>query len=1344
MASISLTAPVPAFYRSIRRAALLLVITLPMITCGCSAFAQEQQTFFDAISDILVRVKLQEYVPLVAERRREREWNEENPVERQKGMAHLTKVEDDLLARAMNSPDQFGQQTAFFAIGVARYGLEHRNPIPIADLALKSPAGAFLAGQIDQVAKARRLLEGTTEAAVRDFARQLEFAEKILQEDSPSLNCPSGEVADVCLSLNYLLAMPAASIGPLFNLAGREEISREGNGTEPDRHRSNPKLGLRAVNERPFLNYIMTGEKRSLPPVAGASVIPERWKQMRLRKEIASTLASPWQSKDLTREERAIFLRTIWSEPALRRLLHPYQASEDSRTRERPSRSLPPVQYETDVEGRADSRDEAIEDENLPYLKIEEKYVVDARRFLVLKLEDGMTARWVVLELPKPGSQEIWYWTGEQGPGASSMFRTSLTTPREDVIIIRASETTSALMTIWIVNPRRRGSVRIFGQDEARHGDFFLADFDGDGNKEIFASIGTGDQRYEKCNQCPQRREAFIFGYEPSRGKVNLLAHHRSWGDHGARTSRNLAGLGPEVTYTGIAPEIEEGFAALEKADVNDPVRVVGIVQSLLGKIATVAQGEEHSTAARDSMRVIGTLQRLPTFPGKEEQISYAAALASEANLSLGNVDLAEDILRSNEKGSVSNAKLRSVILTQRFEVARQKGNFREQYQTLQELQSSHPDAALSMTRLAEYLLDVGSYDDASLAARKAADLRIKREESWLDDAYLEAVALVQTGSYETAVATLTIIQRAAIERRDSTLSSKVLLTATDIALRNGYIRLARHLLDSSLGLMNAEVWAAEGPAILLLYGKMLRLDGSLPAAERVLAAALHAAGTDSSLVAATAHNEIAAVHEGARREKEAAVSSWSAFNLVIGSQTQVSEERHKLSFVASSSEIADTHLARLIRGSSTKAADLVDAIESWRAQVLRNLRRSSNNPALNTPRPSAAVADFARNGVAYATYHINSEQSVAVIAVDGELETVRLQIGPSELDELRSTLQLYMNDQKSEGLSYIWQDRVPPQLKSALSKLYSHLIGNLSLPPAIKLLVVVPDEKLSWIPWPALDISGQPEASPNSNRPESDRLRSVFERMSIVVSPSGLLVEPRERSVADKGGEYLVVESASEVPAARLAEAIPDMFVSSPPRGLKKLSFAAAESADVDRLLSKKMSGKILSFSPEEGPRERASAVDQLIEAANGVQIIHISAHGVYNPNNPMASAVFLGEASAGGVVRPSDFASLDLTRVALVSLSACQTGLADVRIGGEALGFVRGILLGGARRVLLTQWNVEDRATREFFQSYYETYSDGGGFVESYRKAILESSRKYKHPYYWAGIAMYSTNTD
>jgi CHAT domain-containing protein len=130
-------------------------------------------------------------------------------------------------------------------------------------------------------------------------------------------------------------------------------------------------------------------------------------------------------------------------------------------------------------------------------------------------------------------------------------------------------------------------------------------------------------------------------------------------------------------------------------------------------------------------------------------------------------------------------------------------------------------------------------------------------------------------------------------------------------------------------------------------------------------------------------------------------------------------------------------------------------------------------------------------------------------------------------------------------------------------------------------------------------------------------------------------------------------------------------------------------------------------------------------------------------------------------GVLTAAEAAALDLWGTKLVVLSACETGLGDVKNGDGVYGLRRALVLAGSESQVMSLWQVSDAATRDLMKAYYMRLQGGEGRTEALRQVQLEMLKgaakvrdgeqertllgssgvkaqtvNYSHPYYWASF--------
>lgn len=119
------------------------------------------------------------------------------------------------------------------------------------------------------------------------------------------------------------------------------------------------------------------------------------------------------------------------------------------------------------------------------------------------------------------------------------------------------------------------------------------------------------------------------------------------------------------------------------------------------------------------------------------------------------------------------------------------------------------------------------------------------------------------------------------------------------------------------------------------------------------------------------------------------------------------------------------------------------------------------------------------------------------------------------------------------------------------------------------------------------------------------------------------------------------------------------------------------------------------------------------------------------------------VGADEEDGILTAEEIAALDLDGVDWAVLSACDTGIGDVRASEGVFGLQRAFQVAGARTVLMSLWPVEDAATRAWMTRLYrDRLTRKRSTAEAVHGASLEvlrhqrSQRQSTHPFYWAGF--------
>jgi len=141
--------------------------------------------------------------------------------------------------------------------------------------------------------------------------------------------------------------------------------------------------------------------------------------------------------------------------------------------------------------------------------------------------------------------------------------------------------------------------------------------------------------------------------------------------------------------------------------------------------------------------------------------------------------------------------------------------------------------------------------------------------------------------------------------------------------------------------------------------------------------------------------------------------------------------------------------------------------------------------------------------------------------------------------------------------------------------------------------------------------------------------------------------------------------------------------------------------------------------------------------KTSGAFRYIHMASHGEFNPDTPQASRMLLSaDATNDGNLTISEIYDLSLN-ADMVTLSACQTGLGDVKNGDDVVGLNRGFLYAGAKSIVASLWSVPDESTRVLMTSFYNNLKTTDK-SSALQQAQLVGIKKYKHPLAWAAFQM------
>lgn len=442
----------------------------------------------------------------------------------------------------------------------------------------------------------------------------------------------------------------------------------------------------------------------------------------------------------------------------------------------------------------------------------------------------------------------------------------------------------------------------------------------------------------------------------------------------------------------------------------------------------------------------------------------------------------------------------------------------------------------------------------------------------------------------------------------------------------------------------------------------------------------------------------------------------------------RVSEDRRDEWLSAEPSPEARRRLAEIERE--------IAGLEARYDTVLAEIRKASPRyAALTQPRPLTLAeiqTEVLDGDTLLLSYLLGEPKSYVWLVRRGSIE-VRELPARSEIEKIavRLAKSLARSNRREK-----WQET-----REALIASGRMLLGPIAGELDAKRLLIVPDGVLLGIPFAAL-----PDPRAGGQRSGSLFPQPLVASHEIATLPSAsLLAMLRRQLKGRRPAPHAVAALADPVFAAddlRVRPAVPR-------RASVKPGGGGAPAIPSNRLVH---------------TREEAKAILELVPASEGLlfldfaanlqaatsprlsryRFVHFATHGLIS-ESPERTGIVLSRVDEqgrpqGGFLQAADVYALKLP-AELVVLSACRTAQGEEG-HGDGLGLLtRGFLYAGARRVVVSLWDVDDEATAALMARFYRgMLREGLSPAAALRAAQLSISqeKRWQSPYYWAGFIL------
>lgn len=355
---------------------------------------------------------------------------------------------------------------------------------------------------------------------------------------------------------------------------------------------------------------------------------------------------------------------------------------------------------------------------------------------------------------------------------------------------------------------------------------------------------------------------------------------------------------------------------------------------------------------------------------------------------------------------------------------------------------------------------------------------------------------------------------------------------------------------------------------------------------------------------------------------------------------------------------------------------------------------------------------------------------------LDEQIDRLRQLISPPESED-NEEIQSYQK-KKADAEKEYWE---------RAQNLSNQLFGNLTADLGDKKLIVIPDGKLRYFPISALPT---PNTENNSSVNKPFLLKN-----EIVYEPSAVTLNLIKTYNASKlpSKDFLVladpVFSKNDSRFSQTDESVKNVISQTETKTVwsKFRSMSVLDSLDRLEVSGDEPNTILRNFGSEKTTVISGFSANREIFLKSDIsdyKVIHLATHGILNEENPELSGIVLSQYDKQGNMRDGlvwlqDIYGFNLA-TDLVVLSACDTGIGKEIKGEGLMSLANGFLQSGAKTVIASQWKVDDFASLELMNYFYQSLTDEHiTSSQALRKAQISMYHKSRSPNDWAAFTIY-----
>ena len=341
--------------------------------------------------------------------------------------------------------------------------------------------------------------------------------------------------------------------------------------------------------------------------------------------------------------------------------------------------------------------------------------------------------------------------------------------------------------------------------------------------------------------------------------------------------------------------------------------------------------------------------------------------------------------------------------------------------------------------------------------------------------------------------------------------------------------------------------------------------------------------------------------------------------------------------------------------------------------------------------------------------------------------KTFETGVPKSEVNKLLSSISPYYSREGSSAISFYNQDLF--SFNSAASfEFYNKLLRvALNEIPKQEKIIIIPSVELIVLPFDFL-VSGYDEES--SAYSYKDKHFLIYDYDFSYSTSVSAFTEEKTNHLSNSNKSLIVGDPSIDMHIKGFAERR-GLLEGNPgiqrSLALLPLKYSKEEISEIGNIIN---ADKILT--------ENEATETNFKQNAEFRSIIHLSTHSFLFNKQPVIFFSNVSDPDNDGFLEASEIVQLKLNSD-LVVLSSCNSGLGRIDESEGIIGMSKAFFEAGAKSVIVSLWEVNDKYTSRLMTLFYKKLSSGLDKSEALRQAKIEFIKEYSpNPYYWGAFVL------